>query len=161
MFLKANLDKVLMSGKGPFFHWVPRAEFPSALPFSPPSMRWGELGIVTMCCSSELCLGAAVTLLLQWGTSLWQPFLSPESTRCTTGASMAATGSLSGCGTSWPMTSAPRREPCFSRSVLSFQPSWRSGVVGPVLFSSCQLGARRSVRVLDTSRGTALEARFL
>lgn len=41
MFLKANLDKVLMSGKGPFFHWFPRAEFPSALPFSPPSMHWG------------------------------------------------------------------------------------------------------------------------
>ena len=27
-------------------------------------------------------------------------FLSPESTRCTTGASMGATGSSSGCGTS-------------------------------------------------------------
>lgn len=33
MFLKANLDKVLMSGKGPFFHWFLRAEFLSALPF--------------------------------------------------------------------------------------------------------------------------------
>ena len=34
MFLKADLDKVLMNGKDLFLHWLPRAEFLSALPFS-------------------------------------------------------------------------------------------------------------------------------
>ena len=32
MFLKANLDKELRNGKGPFFHWLLRVESPLSFP---------------------------------------------------------------------------------------------------------------------------------
>lgn len=45
MFLKGNLDKVLMNGKGPFFHWLlSRISLcPSLFSDQVPSKRWWGL----------------------------------------------------------------------------------------------------------------------
>lgn len=89
-FLKANWAKVLMNGKGPFFHWFLRVEFLSALPFSliqcPVSIGGGSVLAALAAAANPdswqvllLPALAAVTLLLQWDTDLSQTF-SPQKT---------------------------------------------------------------------------------
>lgn len=109
-FLKANLDKVLMKGKGPFFHRFPGIEFLSALSFSLIKCPVSTGGGSGLAASAVPDLRQVLILPALAAGSCDPPaavghkpvttFLTPENTRCTTGVSTGVTGSLSGCGTS-------------------------------------------------------------